>query len=159
MFGYSIDSAFTIRSHTDGRDYLSPHDDVFETAHNGNWRMLILERDEQEFFISLTYIGHQQYFVLYVMLPLDVESASKYRVTISMEEPNSNSPTKYTYVKEVLSIDQMKNKEVPEIPSTHCVILTHIDAEKFLYIRPNQNDMYNTVHLPIYIENILKKED
>ena len=141
------------------RDYISQFDDVFETAHNGNWRMLVLERDEQQFFISLTYLGQEQCFVLYVMLPLDVEQAGKYRVTISLEEPNSNSPTKYTYVKKVLSIDQLKDKTVAEIPSTHAVVITHTLAEQFLLIKPNQDDMYNTVHLPIYVDNILKEND
>ena len=121
--------------------------------------MLVLERDEQQFFISLTYLGQEQCFVLYVMLPLDVEQAGKYRVTISLEEPNSNSPTKYTYVKKVLSIDQLKDKTVAEIPSTHAVVITHTLAEQFLLIKPNQDDMYNTVHLPIYVDNILKEND
>ena len=141
------------------RDYLSQFDDVFENSVNGNWRMLLLHRDEQDFYISLTYIGSQQCFVMFLMLPLDVEQAAKYRVTLSIEEPNKNSPTKYTYVKQILSIDQLKNIKITDIPLTHCVILTHTVVEKFLSIRPNTQDIYNTVYLPIYVENILKKEE
>ena len=121
--------------------------------------MLIFERDEQQFFVSLTYIGASQAFVMFLMIPTDIETASKYRATISLQEPNSNSPLRHSYVVKVLSIDELKNIGVAEIPSSKCLIVTSSEAERFLSVKPNDDDDYNTVHLPFYIDNILKEDD
>ena len=132
-------------------------EDVFDLNRNGDWRLLVFQKEGRQFMVSLSFLGVHEVFVLYILLPADEEFASNFKVTISLEETDAENPTKMIHVLDVVSIEEMKNLPIIEIPPSKCLVLNRRDVLRYVTCTANRDDRYSTIHFPICIEEILEE--
>ena len=136
-------------------DHGNFDDQVFNDQQNGDWRLLVFKCKGERFLVSLTFLGEYQRFILYVLMPKSPEDAKKFKVQVTFEEKTSNKTEKLTYIKNVVSIEEMRMRQIHELPSSNCVVLSQLEAERFMTIEDNEEDDFQTVHLPIFIDDVI----
>ena len=98
-------------------------------------------------------------FVLFMFIPSDKRTASKFRVKLMLEDSQTHgSKEQRLYEKQVLSIEEFTRYE--DIPESHSIRIHEGDAKNFVHITKNQDpDPDYTVHLPIEIIEIIYFDD
>ena len=114
----------------------------------------MFEQHDRSFLVSLTYLGTYERFILYVMVPDDEATASRYKVTISMEVEDSLVEEKQIFVKDVVSIETMRNTLIHELEPAKCIVLTRTEALRYMKMVPNKDNDFVTIQLPINIEDV-----
>ena len=68
-------------------------------------------------------------------MPKSKEDAKKFKVKVTFEEKTSNKNEKLTYIHNIVSIEEMRTRQIHEIPSSKCVVLSKFEAEWFMTIK------------------------
>merc|ERR1719450_635256 len=113
------------------------------------------------FYLTFSYSASKHSFFISLMLPNDVETASKFTAKLSIEEEDNSDPRSLTYKGPVLSIEDIPDINSDEAASKYWVVPFDVMKSFFSIVKlysEDENQRNYKVCIPIYIEEVRKRK-
>ena len=142
-------------------------DSVMMKPTDANWKMRhISYMHGFAFFLTFSFSASKHSFFISLMLPRDVETASKFTAKLSIKEednsgPPNLDPRSLTYVGPVLSIEDLPDINSDEAASKYWVVPFDVMKSFFTikkYNRGDENPRNYQVRSSIWIEEVRKRK-
>ena len=126
---------------------------VFNINIDGNWRMMRYEFQGLSLYMGFNFIASKHAFIIFTMYVGAERLENNFRVRMYLEEENTLTPTKLTFVLNVFSIEELQDLS-RELPSSRYHSIPYNTMRTFFSYNKNEEDANWTVSIPVGVEAV-----